>query len=605
MGKVLVIVDVQKEFDEYIQHDLVDALSAYAEKFDTVYQIWDTHNNTVAPTHSFPGQVDSVPKKYGKKHFSDDVKNYIKKIEDSSEEGRTFKLDNDEGYIVRVKNNHDWFYVNPEIVDLISKLKGNKVILAGGADGECLEDVYQTFLAFGLKTHINKKYTYSAKTTEEDSVEEVIESKKIPAFLSKQLILENDNIKNYEYERFIFKVDSESDVTRVIDYVQKLFPEKEITSSAFHTEIRNDMSYPNWLFADKYVLCDTRDYNHTIILNILANYPDNNTLTDLIDKSIERGNDKKYDPNVFTVDNLGEFGALVKTGIRRFTPKPSYMLSKEERKRRFITESKNDKEKSHEIVIRLENEEEREKLDRITTKIDNSFQTQFVDEYPCVVYLNFRSQNDCWGNLDTEDCKAAFKGDWDNEDLDGVYHKLYTIKDIKIIEKILKEKQIIDNIMPSYMLSKEERNKRFIRESNNDEETAREIVIKIETEEEYEKLKDELSKIDHIYSDFLTGFLRSVEPYYIFILFNLDNKDSSPHDIVSWYDGSDSETEDMENGIFDGIGLNNVYGKLFTFDDLDEVLRIIRNKSIHKNIPNYMLSKEERKKRFIRESKNS
>jgi len=171
MSKALVIVDVQKEFDEYIQHDLVDALSEYAEKFDTVYQIWDTHNDSVAPTHSFPGQIDSVPKKFGKKHFSKEVQEYIKNLEASSTEGRTFKLSND-GYVVRVKNNHDWFYVNPEIVKLIKELKGRKVILAGGADGECLEDIYQAFLAFGLNTHINKKYTYNAKTTQEDSVEE-------------------------------------------------------------------------------------------------------------------------------------------------------------------------------------------------------------------------------------------------------------------------------------------------------------------------------------------------------------------------------------------------------------------------------------------------
>jgi hypothetical protein len=182
MDKVLVIVDVQKEFDEYIQHDLVDALSEYAEKFDTVYQIWDTHNGTVGPTHSFPNQIDSIPKKFGKKHFSDKVQKYIKNIEDSSDNGRTFKLSDDDGYIVRVKNNHDWFYVNPEIIDLISKIKDKKVILVGGADGECLEDVYQTFKTFGLNVHINKKYTYNAKTTQTDTVNEKLKVLKFKDF---------------------------------------------------------------------------------------------------------------------------------------------------------------------------------------------------------------------------------------------------------------------------------------------------------------------------------------------------------------------------------------------------------------------------------------
>ena len=168
----LVIVDVQKQFDKYIQYDLVEELSKYAEKFDKVYQIWDTHNGVVGPTHSFPKQIDSIPKKFGKKFFSKKVTEFIKKMEDSTEEGSVFSLSDGEGYIVRVDNNHDWFFVNPEIVDLINDVKGDKVILVGGADGECLEDVYQAFLAFGLDVRINRKYTYSAKTSQEDSIEE-------------------------------------------------------------------------------------------------------------------------------------------------------------------------------------------------------------------------------------------------------------------------------------------------------------------------------------------------------------------------------------------------------------------------------------------------
>lgn len=170
--KVLVIVDVQKEFNKFIQHDLVDKLSKYAENFKEVYQIWDTHNNTVAPSNSFPNEIDTIPKKFGKNHFSEKVKNYIKEIEDSTEEGKVFSLTSEEGYIVRVHNNHDWFYINPEIVDLIDELEGKKIILVGGADGECLEDVYQSFLSFGLDVEINRKYTFSAKTSQEDSIEQ-------------------------------------------------------------------------------------------------------------------------------------------------------------------------------------------------------------------------------------------------------------------------------------------------------------------------------------------------------------------------------------------------------------------------------------------------
>ena len=55
---------------------------------------------------------------------------------------------------------------------MINEIKDDKVILAGGADGECLEDVYQAFLAFDIDAEINDKYTYSAKTSQEDSIEE-------------------------------------------------------------------------------------------------------------------------------------------------------------------------------------------------------------------------------------------------------------------------------------------------------------------------------------------------------------------------------------------------------------------------------------------------
>ena len=178
---ILVIVDVQKQFNKFIQHDLVEEISKYAESFDKVYQIWDTHNAT-GPSESFPNEVDTIPKKFGKNHFSKKVKEFIKRAQDSTEEGKLFKLSENDGYIVRVENNHDWFYVNPEIVKLIDNLKGNKVILVGGAFNECIEDVFQAFLAFGIDVEFNKKYTYDAETTQQDSVKECLKVIKFKDF---------------------------------------------------------------------------------------------------------------------------------------------------------------------------------------------------------------------------------------------------------------------------------------------------------------------------------------------------------------------------------------------------------------------------------------
>lgn len=169
---VLVVVDVQKQFDEHIQQDLVDAISSYAEEFDVVYQIWDTHNSTVGPTHSFPNQVDSVPKKFGKSFFSDKVKQFIEDRTEEIENERVFRLTDDAGYIVRVDTNHDWFFVNNEIYNLMKKIKDDHITLVGGAVGECLDDVYIAFQAFGLDVAIDDRYTYSAKTQKSDTISE-------------------------------------------------------------------------------------------------------------------------------------------------------------------------------------------------------------------------------------------------------------------------------------------------------------------------------------------------------------------------------------------------------------------------------------------------
>lgn len=195
--KVLVIVDVQKEFQKFIQHDLVDELHNYAEDFDQVYQIWDTNKNSISPTYKFPNEVEAVAKKFGKNHFSDKVKNYTKEIEDSTEEGTVLKL-SDDSYVVRVDNNHDWFYVNNEIVNLIEELKDDNVTLVGGADNECLEDVYVAFKSFGVNVQINYKYVYSAKTSNKDSIHESLNKNNSKILKYKDYI--NKNRINNDYK---------------------------------------------------------------------------------------------------------------------------------------------------------------------------------------------------------------------------------------------------------------------------------------------------------------------------------------------------------------------------------------------------------------------
>lgn len=178
MSRVLVIIDVQAEFSKFMQNDLVDELYDYAEKFEKVYQIWDSNKNQIAPTYEFPNQVGSIKKKFGRNHFNNKVQKFTQDVEDVSEEGTTFKLTKGNGYIVRVDNNHQWFFVNPEITNLIEELEGNEIVLVGGADGECLEDVKVAFEAFDLNYRINKKYVYSATTDKNDTIEDNVNEAK-------------------------------------------------------------------------------------------------------------------------------------------------------------------------------------------------------------------------------------------------------------------------------------------------------------------------------------------------------------------------------------------------------------------------------------------
>lgn len=169
--EVLIVVDVQKEFKKFIQYDLVEELTTYARKFKKVYQIWDAHKNVNAPSYKFPNEVMAVVKLFGKNHFSDKVREYTEEIQKSTEEGTTLKL-NDGGYVVRVDNNHDWFYINPEIIQVINDVKNDQVVLVGGADNECLEDIYVAFSAFGVDVRKNQKYIYSAKTSDKQSIKD-------------------------------------------------------------------------------------------------------------------------------------------------------------------------------------------------------------------------------------------------------------------------------------------------------------------------------------------------------------------------------------------------------------------------------------------------
>lgn len=162
---ILIVCDVQKEFDKFIPSGFVKNIMEYCKKFTTVYQIWDSNKGQTKPSYQFPNQKLNIEKKYGTS-FSKDLKQVSKNLSTQNpQENDVFKFKDADSTLVKVDNNHKWFYVNEKLTDLFKFLKGKNVILVGGAWLECLKDVYEALESYGVKVQYDKRYIYSAKTS--------------------------------------------------------------------------------------------------------------------------------------------------------------------------------------------------------------------------------------------------------------------------------------------------------------------------------------------------------------------------------------------------------------------------------------------------------
>jgi len=179
---ILFVVDVQSEFEKFIPKNFVTKLNEYCKEFKQVYQIWDS-NKTKSSTYKFPNQVAKLEKQFGVKKYYQDLKGgieewfnqifdetsankMIKELKKKNiKEGDKFRLKDKDEYLVYIDNNHNWFYVNSELYKTFKKLKNKSVIIVGGADNECLEDIYISAKAFGLNPIYNHTYIYSADTS--------------------------------------------------------------------------------------------------------------------------------------------------------------------------------------------------------------------------------------------------------------------------------------------------------------------------------------------------------------------------------------------------------------------------------------------------------
>ena len=165
---ILVIVDVQKQFDKYTPQNYEENITKYCQDFPKddnngkgVYQIWDA-NKAQNFSYNFPNTLQTIKKNYGIK-FDNNIKAIAEKLTQKypqAKEGQQFKLNGKNAFLVKVNNNHKWFYVNEDLYNLYLKLKGKNVILIGGADDECLTDLYVSMKSFGVNPVYNHDYIF-------------------------------------------------------------------------------------------------------------------------------------------------------------------------------------------------------------------------------------------------------------------------------------------------------------------------------------------------------------------------------------------------------------------------------------------------------------
>jgi hypothetical protein len=167
----LVICDVQQEFQKYIPTGFVNNLFTYCQDFKKVYQVWDS-NKASGTTWTFPNQKETFVKKYGTT-FAPELKAFgqelLKKYPDV-QQGQLFKFKDYSSLLVRINNNHGWFYINEDLVKFFKSLKCQRVVLVGGADLECLTDIEVGMKALGVKVMLNHEYIYNAQTSHEQII---------------------------------------------------------------------------------------------------------------------------------------------------------------------------------------------------------------------------------------------------------------------------------------------------------------------------------------------------------------------------------------------------------------------------------------------------
>lgn len=184
----LIIVDVQKSFRKFFTEMYINQLVKYCNNFESVYQIFDNHvdgknvdkdylydDNPDLPVngdlYGFPNQKELIEKRYNydvdvdfyKKILDEETYRRIKNKEDKGilKKGEMYNT-NEGTVIIYIGNNHNWIHLGKRLIKLLKSLSGKQATIVGGADGECLEDIFVAAESFGVIIKRDHRYIYSA-----------------------------------------------------------------------------------------------------------------------------------------------------------------------------------------------------------------------------------------------------------------------------------------------------------------------------------------------------------------------------------------------------------------------------------------------------------
>ena len=187
-NSILIIVDVQRSFRSFFTEMYIHKLKEYCKQFTEVYQIFDNHHegknvdkdylyddNPDIPIsdelYTFPNQKDIIEKRYNydvnvdfyKKILDKETYKEAKEKEDNKtlKKGDLFKTTEGTA-IVYIGNNHKWHHVSKKLYELFIDLKGKEVVMVGGSDLECGEDIFVSAESMGVNIKRDHRFIYSA-----------------------------------------------------------------------------------------------------------------------------------------------------------------------------------------------------------------------------------------------------------------------------------------------------------------------------------------------------------------------------------------------------------------------------------------------------------